>query len=89
MTRLKIQQLTSINYKITFDEQKQILGGGAGPHNITKSANTLWRGYADERYSIETDGQEVNFVDGGNFLVGTIDAETGESVRVSNPNSKQ
>ena len=42
---------------ITCEQQKQILGGGAGPHNYVapskEKQEELWEGYANEDYDIK------------------------------------
>lgn len=78
-------QLKSLVFKktdIISNEQKKILGGGAGPHNSVKKPYALWRGYADGNYTISTDGETINF-NRGDYIVGAINSE-GESERVSN-----
>lgn len=84
MTMLQIKQLTSTNKNITCEQQKQVLGGGAGPHNVKKksaSAEPLWNGYADGQYDL---GQRDNYIyfkeNSGSYegnTTGSINTETG------------
>ena len=80
---LQLKQLVSTDINISNNEQNKVLGGGAGPHNTVKTPYALWSGYANESYNIGVDGQTINF-NRGDYIVGAINSETGESERVSN-----
>ena len=57
MTIFQIKQLTSTECHLACDEQRQVYGGGAGPHNYIAPSEErqeeLWQGYSDEDYDIE------------------------------------
>ena len=84
MTMLQIQQLTSTEYNLACNEQQQIIGGGAGPHNVRKksaSAEPLWQGYADSEYNLGTTDNYIYFKENsGSYegnTAGSINTETG------------
>jgi hypothetical protein len=58
---LQIQQLTATKY-ITCEQQQQIYGSGAGPHNIniSKDAEELWTGYASGDYNVSKTTDDGN-----------------------------
>ena len=92
MTMLQIQQLTASD-RISIDEQKQIHGSGAGPHNNPsssssskyiplKSSTELWSGYSDGTYDLGTGVTgNVHFIKDNGKLAGAINGD-GEPQRI-------
>ena len=89
---VQIKQLNSRKAKyITYEQQKLVIGGGAGNHSLPKrymsfkTSEELWSGYADGEYYIDAGFKTIDFFrSNGGAKIGAITAE-GASLRVKNP----
>lgn len=74
----RIKQLTSNQQDLSNEQQRQIVGGGAGPHNVRKKSASpeLWSGYASEKYDINL-GTNIQFIDSVGDVYGSVNPETG------------